>query len=383
MCVRRSRRTGGLRVVQIGPGGFIAVAVLVFAAWRIVRWRSAGGDIVRESVVVTLFAYMLAVACVTFFPMSIIFYDWHGRFSLVPLASIADLVLHATAETALKNIGGNIVMFVPLGLLLPMLFRRLRSLGSLVWRVALISAAIEALQLPTRVRATDVDDIILNVVGAVIGYGLFRVVGLVAARLPRVSAFLDRVGVVTQREPLLAAAVPVVATVVLTLGFIVPPILSGTLDESAIRRDVMSGMAGPSVAARADAGGFVVLVAKSGEATSAAYRYAEYKRVLPGRYTRTCLSDVCAGVGSRYALGITAFKPSEGEVPLIYVVGRNDSGASTLVASAKGGRTVFDAPVGRYFAVALPMRSGFEDADVGVAFRSASGCDVTRLFTNE
>jgi glycopeptide antibiotics resistance protein len=372
-----------LCVVQIGPGGFIAVALLVFAAWRIVRWRGAGGDVVRESVVVALFAYVLAMACVTFFPMNIIFYDWHGRFNLVPLASIADLVRHTTAETAIKNIGGNIVMFVPLGLLLPMLFRRLRSLGSLVWRVALISAAIEVLQLPTRLRATDVDDIILNVVGAVIGYAIFRGVALVAARRPRASAFLDRVGVDTQREPLLAAVVPVVATVVLTLGFIAPPILSGTLDESAIRRDVMSGMADASVAARADADGFVVLVATSGEATSAAYRYAEYKRVLPGRYTRTCLSDACADVGSRYALGTTVSNPSEGEVPLTYVVGRNDSGASTLVASAKGGKAVFDAPVGQYFAVALPTRSGFEDADVSVAFRGASGRDLTGLFKTE
>ena len=370
-------------MVLIGAGGFVGIALAVFAVWRVLRWRSAGGDVVRESVVVVLFAYLLTVACVTFFPMNIIFYDWHGRFNFVPLASIVDLIRHTTAATALKNIGGNIVMFMPLGFLLPLLFRKLRSLGSLVWRVAIISAAIEILQLPTRVRATDVDDIILNVIGAVVGYTIFHLVSLVALRAPRASAFLDRVSSQSQREPLLAAIAPVVVTILLTLGLIVPAILSGTMDERAIRQDALSGMTGASVAARADASGFVVLVAKSGEATSEAYRYAEYKRVLPGRYTKMSWSDMCGGVGSRYTLAITEFDPTAGEAPFIYVVGRNDSGASDLVVSAKGGRSMFDGPVGKYFAVALPMRSGFEDADVTVAFHDASGRDVTKLFKNE
>ncbi len=371
-------------MVSIGVGEFAAIAIGVFAVWRIAVWRSAAGDAAREIVVIAFFAYVLAMACVTFFPMTVIFYDWHGRFNLVPLASISDLIRHTSRATALNNIGGNIVMFVPLGVLLPLLSRKLRSLGSLIWRVALISAAIEILQLLTRVRATDVDDVILNVVGAAIGYAVFRLVVLATQHTPGASALLDRVGSDTQqREPLRTALVPVVVTILLTLCLIVPRVLTGTLDEGAISRDALSGMAGASVAARADANEHVVLVAASGETASEAYRYTVYKRVLPGRYTRTSWSDVFTGEGSRYTLSTTAYNPRVGDVPRTYIVGRNDSGATTLVVTAKDGRNAFRAAVGRYFAVALPLGVGFEDADVAVTFRASDDRDVTKSFKGD
>ncbi len=370
-------------MVSIGAGGFSAIAVAVYVVWRIICWRRAGGDAVREFVVGVLFAYVLAMACVAFFPMTIIFYDWHGRFNLVPLASIIDLVQHATSSTALKNIGGNIVMFVPLGFLLPLLVRKLRSAGSLICRVAIISAAIEILQLPTRVRATDVDDIILNVIGAVLGYAVFRLFVLLAKRLPRVEAFIDRVGSHTQREPLLTGLSPTVVTIVLTVALIVPPILTNTLDERAIREDVVSGMVDASVAARADAGEYVFLVAKSGEATSEAFRYTAYKRVLPGRYTKMVYSRVYGGDGSRYMTGCTSWNPRAGERPVMYVAGRNDSGASTVVLKASRGTVGHVVPIGRYFVVALPNVSLVDNERVTVAFHDASGRDVTKLFKGQ
>ena len=71
------------------------------------------------------------------------------------------------------NIGGNIIGFVPLGILLPALFLSLRNL----WKIALISFCIsllfETTQLLTGLGSFDVDDMILNTTGGILGYILF------------------------------------------------------------------------------------------------------------------------------------------------------------------------------------------------------------------
>lgn len=367
-------------MVSIGAGGFVAIACFVFGVWRVARWRSSGGDTTRERIVVVLFIYLVAVAIVTFFPMNIIFYDWHGRFSFLPFASIMQLVQQTDRATALKNIAGNIVMFVPLGLLLPLLFQRLRSAGALVWRVALISIAIEVVQLPTRVRATDVDDVFLNVTGALIGYSVFLLLQRFAQRRPGLSAVSNTAGSDAKGEPLLAAWLPVSVTIALTLGLIVPQVLSGTLSERAIYEQAISGMTAGSVVARADSGNFVVLVSKSGEGAAEVYQHMEFKRVLPGRYTKLGWSDPSRGADSRYSVRTTAYNPAAGESPMVYVVGRNEAGASTVSLSTKGGGAVLEGPIDRYFAVIVPPSAGLEGPDLDVVFRTADGRDVTDVF---
>lgn len=68
------------------------------------------------------------------------------------------------------NIGGNIVMFVPLGFflrtLMPQCRRFLRCMGA----VAVIMSAVELVQLVTLRGFCEVDDLILNLTGAAIGW---------------------------------------------------------------------------------------------------------------------------------------------------------------------------------------------------------------------
>ena len=75
---------------------------------------------------------------------------------------------------------GNIGMFLPIGFFTALLWRRGR-----LWRSTLVgflaSLSIETLQLFVN-RSTDVDDLILNTVGAAAGYLLYRLVRAVAPR---------------------------------------------------------------------------------------------------------------------------------------------------------------------------------------------------------
>ena len=66
----------------------------------------------------------------------------------------------------------NVVMFVPLGFLLPVAFRKMRSFGKTTLSLALFSFAIEFTQYFTG-RSADIDDLMLNTLGGILGYLFF------------------------------------------------------------------------------------------------------------------------------------------------------------------------------------------------------------------
>ena len=67
----------------------------------------------------------------------------------------------------------NIVMFIPLGFLLPVTAEKARK-GRVTLSIVLLSTlAIETLQYFLG-RSADIDDVIMNTLGGVIGYGAFR-----------------------------------------------------------------------------------------------------------------------------------------------------------------------------------------------------------------
>jgi hypothetical protein len=78
-----------------------------------------------------------------------------------------------SVKEALNQIGGNLALLAPLGILLPVAFTRLRGLVQITVTAALISLVIEASQ-GTLVagRAFDADDVILNTAGVLLTYVL-------------------------------------------------------------------------------------------------------------------------------------------------------------------------------------------------------------------
>jgi glycopeptide antibiotics resistance protein len=75
-----------------------------------------------------------------------------------------------------KQVVGNFVMLLPLGIFLPLLYKRVTNLFS-VFLVSLVaSTTIELLQLITSFRSADVDDIFLNTLGACTGLLIYRLI---------------------------------------------------------------------------------------------------------------------------------------------------------------------------------------------------------------
>ena len=76
----------------------------------------------------------------------------------------------------------NIALFVPLGFLCPLLSKRYQSLKNILLLGGGLSVAIELVQLFTLYRATDVDDLITNLAGALLGYACFWVMRKLVTR---------------------------------------------------------------------------------------------------------------------------------------------------------------------------------------------------------
>lgn len=91
------------------------------------------------------------------------------RINLVPFRTISGFLKHSSAsDSFLVNIVGNIIMFVPWGFGLGLLWKKNRKVSRMIlWSVSL-PLLIETWQLFIG-RSVDADDLILNFVGSILG----------------------------------------------------------------------------------------------------------------------------------------------------------------------------------------------------------------------
>lgn len=67
----------------------------------------------------------------------------------------------------------NVLLFIPFGFLMPLTFYKMRKGKQVALGALVISILIETVQYVFQCGKTEVDDVILNCLGAMIGYGLF------------------------------------------------------------------------------------------------------------------------------------------------------------------------------------------------------------------
>ena len=139
---------------------------------------------INRLALVLLVAYLLVLAVLTLRPVGADV-ESNLRINLKPFATILPALHRGPGTFAFALLVGNLVAFVPLGLLLPMAFRRLWW-PFVIAAGLLVSTAIEVTQyvisnnLGYGYRAADVDDVIVNVTGTILGLALFGVVALAA-----------------------------------------------------------------------------------------------------------------------------------------------------------------------------------------------------------
>jgi hypothetical protein len=78
-------------------------------------------------------------------------------------------------EIPLSNLVGNAMLFMPMAVFLPCLFRPMQKLWLFVLAMLLLLVAVEALQLLLACGSCDVDDVLLNLTGTLVVFGILKI----------------------------------------------------------------------------------------------------------------------------------------------------------------------------------------------------------------
>ena len=148
-----------------------AVLVFLYAFVFFRKWRTRG----RDSLLVNtlMYAYLSLVLYFTMMPVaaSIPFMLDHPYkpMNLVPFIDVS-----LRRGDFFRQVFLNVIMTLPLGFLFPLTRNKRASFGVTVFFCFLMSLSIELLQ-PFFDRSSDITDLITNVTGGALGYGLYVV----------------------------------------------------------------------------------------------------------------------------------------------------------------------------------------------------------------
>lgn len=175
--------------------GYMLVAFPIYAIVRIafVKRRKQPVNKLHEVLLALFVLYAVGIASQTIIPKWVMGVDADtGKFffdvymsngwvstNAIPFRTISGYLrvneyMGGWDSIAIANLLGNIFLFSPIGFFVPLLWRKLDSFKVILVIGFAVTCFIEGTQYFIG-RSTDIDDIILNTIGVVIGYGFFLV----------------------------------------------------------------------------------------------------------------------------------------------------------------------------------------------------------------
>ena len=176
-----------------------AIAIPCWLVFRLYRLRTPGHRLSfhREILLLIFVVYLSGLAAATLIPNhssrfvaeTAVGIELHPSLASLTCSS-AILPRGSTAQAfCVHNARGNVMLFFPLGILIPLVWRRLTFWNGIQIAIAL-SVSIELVQYLSRAwsnRSADVNDVILNVVGASLGLVLVSLLRLLRGSRHAVS----------------------------------------------------------------------------------------------------------------------------------------------------------------------------------------------------
>lgn len=173
----------------------IPAFIITFLGFSLIRvnffsHRKKNSTGFREFLLSLFAAYLVFLAIMLFMPNSYIAgsginltnenFDFVGNFkdrlssgawgvNLVPFRTMKNYIKYSGFTHTLTNILGNIIIFIPFGILVPEIFPKFRRLLKIISLSIATSFFVEFIQFFIG-RSVDIDDLILNVFGSLIGY---------------------------------------------------------------------------------------------------------------------------------------------------------------------------------------------------------------------
>ena len=155
-----------------------------YVASRIFYLRGKHYTYKRESIMLVFFIYCVCIFSQTIIPKftlsnGIIAVSKGSNLvhqNFVPFKTIQnyiEMLDGANALIAFYNLAGNIILFIPFGLLIPLLWHKIRSFKGIGIVVVAIPVFIEGTQYFIG-RSVDIDDVILNCFAIAVGYSIWK-----------------------------------------------------------------------------------------------------------------------------------------------------------------------------------------------------------------
>ena len=178
---------------------YTSMVVFISIIWCLVRMvcaiKTKRANWTREIQLLLVYVCILVVARFTFFPFSkvngeiqpLIFESSKAflfRINWIPVVNLFD---YPEMRDILINVIGNTAMFIPLGIVWPSVYKGLDTHWKVISAGIGVSLCIEILQLPFYDRVSDIDDLLLNSLGFIIGYLLYLLAKLVSKKVSRIK----------------------------------------------------------------------------------------------------------------------------------------------------------------------------------------------------
>lgn len=137
---------------------------------------------VRLIVILVFSVYCMFLAYVLFFNLRFTHLSYINHIkrsvNLIPFKTIAEYISRINnnainLSTFIENIFGNLVLFLPMGFMLPCISDKFRRFSKVFLTTLIMILIIEATQLFTTLGSFDVDDIVFNMFGCSVGYGIY------------------------------------------------------------------------------------------------------------------------------------------------------------------------------------------------------------------
>lgn len=142
-------------------------------------------EIAKKIFLYIVFALYILILFKLVFLSRSVFLDDNGNafrsINIIPFQTIMEYLYigaDGVKRFSLMNIGGNIAAFIPLGMYLP-LFKKNKKIGINLLLVFLTSLFVEIIQWIFAVGVADIDDLILNSLGGLLGILVYKLVSLI------------------------------------------------------------------------------------------------------------------------------------------------------------------------------------------------------------
>jgi len=141
---------------------------------------------IRLIPVILLIMYLSLLVYLTLFSHGYMRGSFRRSVTLVPFGTIF-LYLDANINNNIivTNLLGNIAAFMPLGFLLPLARRKTGRFGRIAFASLGVSLVIEIMQYIMAVGAADIDDLVLNTAGGMLGFLTLKMCRLAFRALAR------------------------------------------------------------------------------------------------------------------------------------------------------------------------------------------------------